>query len=194
MRCLTVRVIRAPLTQSYHSGLLNTSQISCLEKGAKRKPFFVGWVLLRRLRGAGGDGTPNPFRFDTTNYFSVGMAAVERWNRPARSCAECLFARHLSLREIIRTGRTPADLIIQNVAFLPEIVGFAPARKVYAHIFIAAARSIGVPAGYGPGTCFSTMMKLPKPTTPGRKYSSKGSGGWLSTFPMVFARQTDISA
>ena len=37
-------------------------------------------------------------------------------------------------QEIIRAGRIPADLIIQNDAFLPEMIGFAPARKVYAHI------------------------------------------------------------
>lgn len=93
-------------------------------------------------------------------------------------------------REIIRAGRTPADLIIQNVAFPQEIVGFAPARKVYAHVFIAAARSIGVPAGYASGD----LLLDDDEASEAHQYSSKGSGGWLSTFPMVFARQTDISA
>ncbi|MHC5653084.1 circularly permuted type 2 ATP-grasp protein [Stappia sp.] len=37
-------------------------------------------------------------------------------------------------QEIIRAGRIPAELIIQNEAFLPEMVGFSPARRVYAHI------------------------------------------------------------
>lgn len=37
-------------------------------------------------------------------------------------------------QEIIRAGRIPADLIIQNEAFLPEMVGFSPPRRVYAHI------------------------------------------------------------
>ncbi|MEP2438162.1 MAG: circularly permuted type 2 ATP-grasp protein, partial [Roseibium sp.] len=37
-------------------------------------------------------------------------------------------------QEIIRAGRIPADLILQNEAFLPEMVGHDPARKVYAHI------------------------------------------------------------
>ena len=36
--------------------------------------------------------------------------------------------------EIIRAGRIPAELIIQNEAFLPEMVGFSPPRRVYAHI------------------------------------------------------------
>ncbi|WP_439530448.1 circularly permuted type 2 ATP-grasp protein [Pannonibacter sp.] len=37
-------------------------------------------------------------------------------------------------QEIIRAGRIPADLILQNAAFLPEMVGFTPARRVYSHI------------------------------------------------------------
>ncbi|WP_417770250.1 circularly permuted type 2 ATP-grasp protein [Stappia sp.] len=37
-------------------------------------------------------------------------------------------------QEIIRAGRIPAELIVQNEAFLPEMIGFAPARRVYAHI------------------------------------------------------------
>ncbi len=37
-------------------------------------------------------------------------------------------------QEIIRAGRIPAELILQNDAFLPEMIGFTPARKVYAHI------------------------------------------------------------
>ncbi|WP_029057537.1 circularly permuted type 2 ATP-grasp protein [Stappia stellulata] len=37
-------------------------------------------------------------------------------------------------QEIIRAGRIPADLVVQNEAFLPEMIGFTPPRKVYAHI------------------------------------------------------------
>ncbi|WP_186386486.1 MULTISPECIES: circularly permuted type 2 ATP-grasp protein [unclassified Stappia] len=37
-------------------------------------------------------------------------------------------------QEIVRAGRVPAELILQNEAFLPEMIGFAPARRVYAHI------------------------------------------------------------
>ena len=37
-------------------------------------------------------------------------------------------------QEIVRAGRVPADLILQNEAFLPEMIGFTPARRVYAHI------------------------------------------------------------
>jgi uncharacterized circularly permuted ATP-grasp superfamily protein len=37
-------------------------------------------------------------------------------------------------QEIIRAGRVPEDLIIQNPAFLPEMMCVEPARGVYAHV------------------------------------------------------------
>jgi uncharacterized circularly permuted ATP-grasp superfamily protein len=37
-------------------------------------------------------------------------------------------------QEIIRAGRIPADLIVQNSAFVPEMVGVDPPRGVYSHI------------------------------------------------------------
>jgi uncharacterized circularly permuted ATP-grasp superfamily protein len=37
-------------------------------------------------------------------------------------------------QEILRAGRVPRQMIIQNKAFVPEMVGVAPARWIYAHI------------------------------------------------------------
>lgn len=37
-------------------------------------------------------------------------------------------------QEIIRAGRIPAEVIVQNAAFVPEMVGVNPARGLYAHI------------------------------------------------------------
>ena len=37
-------------------------------------------------------------------------------------------------QEIIRAGRIPAELIMRNDAFLPEMIGFDPPRKIYSHI------------------------------------------------------------
>ncbi len=37
-------------------------------------------------------------------------------------------------QEILRAGRVPRDMIIQNAAFVPEMVGLNPALGVYAHI------------------------------------------------------------
>lgn len=37
-------------------------------------------------------------------------------------------------QEIIRAGRIPAEMINGNAAFLPEMIGFDPPRKIYSHI------------------------------------------------------------
>jgi uncharacterized circularly permuted ATP-grasp superfamily protein len=37
-------------------------------------------------------------------------------------------------QEILRAGRIPEDLIIQNAAFVPEMMGVEPPRGVYSHI------------------------------------------------------------
>ena len=37
-------------------------------------------------------------------------------------------------QEIIRAGRIPAEVIVQNAAFVPDMVGVNPARGIYAHI------------------------------------------------------------
>jgi uncharacterized circularly permuted ATP-grasp superfamily protein len=37
-------------------------------------------------------------------------------------------------QEIIRAGRIPAQVIVQNAAFVPDMVGVNPARGIYAHI------------------------------------------------------------
>jgi uncharacterized circularly permuted ATP-grasp superfamily protein len=37
-------------------------------------------------------------------------------------------------QEIIRAGRIPADLVLRNEAYLPEMIGHSPPLNVYAHI------------------------------------------------------------
>lgn len=37
-------------------------------------------------------------------------------------------------QEIVRAGRIPEEMITQNEAFLPEMIGFDPPRNVYSHI------------------------------------------------------------
>jgi uncharacterized circularly permuted ATP-grasp superfamily protein len=37
-------------------------------------------------------------------------------------------------QEILRAGRVPQDIIINNAAFVPEMVGVDPARGIYAHV------------------------------------------------------------
>jgi len=37
-------------------------------------------------------------------------------------------------QEILKAGRIPADLVIQNSAFVPEMIGCDPPRSIYSHI------------------------------------------------------------
>ena len=37
-------------------------------------------------------------------------------------------------QEIIRAGRIPADLVLRNEAYLPDMIGFSPPRNAYSHI------------------------------------------------------------
>jgi uncharacterized circularly permuted ATP-grasp superfamily protein len=37
-------------------------------------------------------------------------------------------------QEILRAGRIPADIIVQNAAFVPEMVNVNPVRGIYAHV------------------------------------------------------------
>ncbi|WP_213162528.1 circularly permuted type 2 ATP-grasp protein [Kaustia mangrovi] len=37
-------------------------------------------------------------------------------------------------QEILRAGRIPKELVIQNEAFMPEMIGVEPARRIYAHV------------------------------------------------------------
>ena len=37
-------------------------------------------------------------------------------------------------QEILRAGRVPEDLVIQNAAFVPEMIGAEPPRGIYSHI------------------------------------------------------------
>jgi uncharacterized circularly permuted ATP-grasp superfamily protein len=57
-------------------------------------------------------------------------AGIEQRVRALNSFMHDLYHR----QEILRAGRIPADTIIQNAAFLPEMMGVNPARGVYAHI------------------------------------------------------------
>ncbi|MGE3829970.1 MAG: circularly permuted type 2 ATP-grasp protein [Parvibaculaceae bacterium] len=47
-------------------------------------------------------------------------------------------------QEILRAGRVPQDLILQNAAFVPEMVGLNPVRGVYAQIIGVDIVRVGV--------------------------------------------------
>ena len=57
-------------------------------------------------------------------------AGIEQRVRALNAFIHDLYHR----QEILRAGRIPQDIIIQNEAFVPEMVGVNPARGIYAHI------------------------------------------------------------
>ena len=57
-------------------------------------------------------------------------AGIEQRVRALNALIHDLYHR----QEILRAGRIPRDIIIQNEAFVPEMVGVNPARGIYAHI------------------------------------------------------------
>ncbi len=57
-------------------------------------------------------------------------AGIEQRVRALNAFIHDLYHR----QDILRAGRLPQDIIIQNEAFVPEMVGVTPARGVYAHV------------------------------------------------------------
>ena len=57
-------------------------------------------------------------------------AGIEQRVRALNAFIHDLYHR----QDILRAGRLPQDIIIQNEAFVPEMVGVMPARGVYAHV------------------------------------------------------------
>jgi uncharacterized circularly permuted ATP-grasp superfamily protein len=75
-----------------------------------------------------------PFDPIPQDHLSFRVAAAVGRYRPACARLNAFLHDIYHRQEIIRAGRIPANLILQNEAFLPEMAGFTPARKVYAHI------------------------------------------------------------
>lgn len=68
------------------------------------------------------------------------IISADEWRRLERGIRQRVSALNAFLhdvyhdQEIIRSGRVPADLVVRNEAFLPEMLGHNPALNVYAHI------------------------------------------------------------
>ena len=68
------------------------------------------------------------------------IIAAAEWRRLSRAIEQRVRALNAFLydiyhgQEILKAGRVPESLVIQNSAFAPEMMGFDPPRGVYAHI------------------------------------------------------------
>jgi uncharacterized circularly permuted ATP-grasp superfamily protein len=83
-------------------------------------------------------------------------------------------------QEIIRAGRVPEDLVIQNAAFLPEMMGVEPARGVYAHVIgIDIVRT---------SECEFLVLEDNTRTPSGVSYMLENRETMMHMFPDLFAR------
>ena len=68
------------------------------------------------------------------------VISAAEWRRLERGIEQRVRALNAFLydiyhrQEIIRAGRIPAEVILQNEFFAPQMIGFNPPRQVYAHI------------------------------------------------------------
>ncbi len=83
-------------------------------------------------------------------------------------------------QEIIRAGRIPADLVMANDAYLPEMIGHSPALNIYAHI-------IGVDiVRVSEGEFYVLEDNLRTPS--GVSYMLENRETMMHLFPELFAR------
>jgi uncharacterized circularly permuted ATP-grasp superfamily protein len=83
-------------------------------------------------------------------------------------------------QEIIRAGRIPEDLVIQNVAFVPEMMCVEPARGVYSHI-------IGIDIVRTSEKEFFVLEDNTR-TPSGVSYMLENREAMMHMFPELFAR------
>ncbi len=83
-------------------------------------------------------------------------------------------------QEIIRAGRVPADLIIQNSAFVPEMMCVEPARGIYSHI-------IGIDLVRTSDSEFFVLEDNTR-TPSGVSYMLENRETMMHMFPELFAR------
>ena len=83
-------------------------------------------------------------------------------------------------QEIVRAGRVPEDLIIQNAAFLPEMMCVEPARSVYAHV-------IGIDLVRTSENEFFVLEDNTR-TPSGVSYMLENREAMMHMFPELFAR------
>jgi uncharacterized circularly permuted ATP-grasp superfamily protein len=83
-------------------------------------------------------------------------------------------------QEILRAGRVPPDIVIQNEAFVPEMVGVNPARGVYAHVIGIDLVRVGLNEFY--------VLEDNCRTPSGVSYMLEDREAMMYLFPELFAQ------
>jgi uncharacterized circularly permuted ATP-grasp superfamily protein len=84
-------------------------------------------------------------------------------------------------QEIIRAGHIPAEVIVQNAAFVPDMVGVNPARGIYAHITGTDLVRVSENEFY--------VLEDNCRTPSGVSYMLEGREAMMRLFPNLFAEQ-----
>ncbi len=114
------------------------------------------------------------------------IIAAKEWRQLRKGLEQRIRALNAFLhdiyhrQEIIKAGRLPAELIIQNKAFLPEMVGFTPPCGVYTHI---AGVDI-VRVGASDFTVLEDNLRTPS----GVSYMLENREAMMHLLPNLFAR------
>jgi len=113
--------------------------------------------------------------------------AAAEWRRLSAGIAQRVRAMNAFLhdiyhrQEILRAGRIPTDIIIQNDVFVPEMVGINPARGIYAHIVGIDIVRVGANDFY--------VLEDNCRTPSGVSYMLEDREAMMYLFPDLFAQQ-----
>jgi uncharacterized circularly permuted ATP-grasp superfamily protein len=114
------------------------------------------------------------------------VIAAQEWRRLAAGIEQRVRALNAFMhdiyhrQEILRAGRIPAELIIQNSAFVPEMIGVDPPRGIYSHI-------IGVDIVRTGESDFYVLEDNTR-TPSGVSYMLENRETMMHTFPDLFER------
>ncbi len=129
------------------------------------------------------EGTEKVIPFDVI----PRIIAAQEWRKMSKGIEQRVKALNAFLydvyhrQDIIKAGRVPEKLILQNEAFCPEMMGLEPARGVYAHI-------IGVDiVRTGPDDFFVLEDNLRTPS--GVSYMLEDREAMMILAPDLFQRQ-----
>lgn len=115
------------------------------------------------------------------------IIAAHEWRRLERGIEQRVRALNAFLhdiynrQEIIRAGRVPAELIVQNDVFVPQMMNFHPPRGIYAHIIGVDIVRVGESEWY----VLEDNLRTPS----GVSYMLEDRETMMRLAPELFARQ-----
>ena len=126
--------LRAPYRQ-YHDWFSQEEPRRLLKKSADAEALFRRTGITFNVYGS-DEGDERLIPFDIV----PRIISAREWARLERGIEQRVRAINAFLpdiyhrQEILRAGRIPVDVIANNDAFLPEMIGFTPPGGVYTHI------------------------------------------------------------